>query len=279
MDILTLLAGAFVKDLYKWFKEAVGGLFLNPKAEEQAKERLEDLVARLNSRLRELDEEQKIDRAILSVIVADPSFHLFFRAATMRAVDSPSEEQREMLARLIAARLFTDATTFSASVLSLAAEIIPRLHTPHFALLAYHAAIRFGAPVFSAEARNSEATFASECNARLVELLAPFREVQISAHDLDHVETLGCGSIPTMSMGAGEGIGLWEAGGLKLGPIYKQLAFFQAVGPHWHALTPRFRTLPLGDFIGLAAIEAAGCKNLGVRSWTSWKSSMTMTRA
>ncbi|MCJ8163153.1 LPO_1073/Vpar_1526 family protein [Acinetobacter zhairhuonensis] len=191
---LAVLAGAAAGGAAGKFTEiAVGsgklwiGKYFNnhqPKAQEKAQQNGLDFLVELGTRIKVLEDSQKVTQEKISKIQEDPDFSAALQKALISSAQTENKEKHKILAELLAQRLTVESESLLALTTKMALDVVSFLTPNQLNILGVAGLLYLVRP------NNIQDQFQYEI--WLKDNFKPFLNVVVNNIDLMHLESLSC---------------------------------------------------------------------------------------
>lgn len=155
-----------------------------PKAQEAAKENVRDFLASFACRVKQLEEQDSLQKETIENAQNRPDFSLLLQKALLSASETESKGKHQILADLVAKKLALPIEDTLSLAIPRACEAVAALTMNQLKVLGLQLAALYNGP----EAPLDEAAY----HDWLVRSLTPFLDVKIDHLDLIHLEALSC---------------------------------------------------------------------------------------
>ncbi|MFX9138239.1 LPO_1073/Vpar_1526 family protein [Acinetobacter baumannii] len=179
-------AGKFSEIAVESGKNWIGKYFKNhqPKAQERAQQNGLDFLIELGTRIKILEDTQKVTQEKIEKIQEDPDFSAALQKALISSAQTENQEKHKVLAELLAQRLTVEPESLRALTTKMALDLVSFLTPNQLNILGLACLISQICP------NHIQNQF--QYDNWLRQSFEKFRNVEITQMDLFHLETLVC---------------------------------------------------------------------------------------
>lgn len=179
-------AGKFTEIAVESGKNWIGKYFKNhqPKSQEKAQQNGLDFLVELSTRIKILEDTQKVTQEKIEKIQEDPDFSAALQKALISSAQTENKEKHSLLAELLAQRLSVESESIQALTTKMALDLVSFLTPNQLNILGFTFLIFFISPV---DIKNQY-----HYDDWLRINFEKFRNIEITQMDLVHLETLSC---------------------------------------------------------------------------------------
>lgn len=252
------VAGKFAEKAWDsaegWMRERFGSH--TAETQEQAKQNVGQFVQQLAIRVKNLEDERKIDQGTITSSYKHPQFSAVLQIAILGAAQTDDELKHDLLARLVANRLASASESTMALASQLAVKAICRATKRQLTLMAL--------ACFLEEVRPKYVASVEDYLKWLEIWLSRFLDFEFKNIDARHLVAIGCATYDTASTRNLEVL-LWMKGGEQCfsAPV-KDLDSFVILEIQWIEGLAGVQLTSVGSIVGgLALDRIMGIESIG----------------
>jgi hypothetical protein len=257
--IITAAGGAAAKQLvesaYKSGTAWLSSFFKDhqPKAIEKAERNSGEFLNRLSLKVDQLEQDHRVDRAIIDRALEEPSFGALLQSALIGSAQTENGDKHDLLASIVASRLTADNESVLAVASQMAASAVAHCSPNQLHFLGYCASTTLRWHRLDNAKFQTKEEMLKECIPWFEIRFAPYRFLEIRHVDLFHLEAVSCLSAGNVGHALESMLSAnWTAGAFKItGEDIMRLTVGECMVRLWNQGAINAHLTSVGTLIGI----------------------------